>query len=111
MGAIAHEEEIRMKGNRGWGRVGLATGTFAIGAAAGSVLALLFAPASGRAIRKRIGHQFKQTQKLLAKKTGVLREAALDKLGETREWLQERVLAHSNGNGKRSLRRRALHHA
>ena len=97
-----------MKGNSRWSQLGQTAGSFAIGAAAGSVLALLFAPASGQVVRKRIGHQLKQTEKLLAKKAVALREAAMDKLGETREWFVGRV---RNGNGKHPLPRRVPHHA
>ena len=108
-----------MKGNRGpgWRR---AAGAFALGATAGSTIALLFAPASGRATRKRISRQFrslghsttrqlKQTKRLLAKKAVDLKEAAVEKLGDTREWLLERV---SNSNGRHhSAARRVVHHS
>ena len=104
-----------MKGNsiKKWGP---AVGSFAAGAAAGSVLALLYAPASGKVTRKRIGMKFrsvgqstnrqiKLAKKVLLKKAEGLRDAAGKKLGSTRDWLVERV---SNGNGKK-LRRRLLH--
>ncbi|MBI3332479.1 MAG: YtxH domain-containing protein [Candidatus Omnitrophica bacterium] len=97
-----------MKGNGHWSQLGQTAGSFAAGAAAGSILALLFAPASGRVTRKRIGHQLKQAEKLVAKKASVLREAAMEKLGDTRDWLVERV---RNGNGKHPLPRRVMHHA
>ncbi len=96
-----------MKPNRRLKEAGQAAGVFALGAAVGSILALLYAPASGKVTRKRIGNKVKQTQKLLAKKATNLREAATEKFGETREWLMERV---SNGNGKHSTRK-IVHHA
>ena len=107
-----------MKGNRQWVGFGQTVGAFALGATAGSIIALLYAPASGRATRKRIGLKFRtlerstgrqllKAKKLLAKKAENLREAASEKLGNTREWLVERV----GGNGKHSLSRRVVHHA
>ena len=105
-----------MKGNPRWGKFGQNLGLFALGAAAGSTLALLYAPASGRMTRKRItlkfrslerstGRQLQKTKKLLAKKAKDLREVATERLGNTREWLVERV-----GNGKHPLPRRVVHH-
>lgn len=105
-----------MKGNS-LKKVGLTAGMFALGAAAGSALALLYAPASGKVTRKRIGagfrnagrstvRQLKQTRKVLAKRAGALREAATEKLGDTREWLLERV---ANGNGKHHALPRKSH--
>lgn len=93
------------------------TGAFALGATAGSILALLSAPASGRMTRKRIGMKFrtlqnstarqvKQTKKLLLKKAANLRHVAAGKLVSTRKWINQNV---SNGSGKHS--RRALTHA
>ena len=95
-------------------------GTFALGATAGSALALLLAPTSGKVLRKQIGTGFKsvgrstakriqQTRKVLIRKADHIREAALEKLGDTREWLMEKV---SNGNGRHHVapaRRLARH--
>jgi len=97
-----------MKENRQIVRMGQYFGLFSLGAAAGSLLGLLFAPASGRSTRKRIGSQIRQTKKLLLKKADLLREAAVDKFGDTREWLVQRV---PNGNGRHGTHRRAVHHA
>ena len=110
-----------MKGIRGsgWRQ---AAGAFALGATAGSAAALLFAPASGRATRKKIAmklrslerstaRKLQHTQQMLAKKAGNLKEAAVEKLGDTREWLLERI---SNANGSknhRSVPRRVVHHS
>lgn len=93
-------------------------GAFALGAAAGGAAALLLAPASGKATRKKLASKFRtmgrsaargiqHSKKLLAKKAGYLKEAAVDRIGDTREWIMERV---SNGNGKHhALPRRAAH--
>ena len=106
-----------MKGNRNlkWGP---AAGVFALGATAGSAAALLLAPASGRATRKKLATQFRsmgrsatrqlqQSKKLLAKKAGFIRQATVERLGDTREWILERI---PNGNGRHhSVPRRAAH--
>ena len=87
-----------------WGPIG----SFALGAAIGSVSALLFAPASGKVTRRRIGTQVKQAQRFLTKKAGYLKEAATEKLGETREWLVDHVIP---SNGKQPLRHRIVSHS
>lgn len=108
-----------MKPNRLPRQIGTFFGLFALGAAAGSLCGLLLAPTSGRVTRKRIAMKFKsleqegarqikQTKKLLAKKAEDLRDAANEKLNQTREWLVERVVA---GNSKHPSHRRLVHHA
>lgn len=106
-----------MKGNRNL-KLGQVAGAFALGATAGSVAALLLAPTSGKISRKRLASKFRtmgrsatrglqQSQKLLAKKAVLLKDAAVERLGETREWLMERI---PNGNGKHHpVPRRAAH--
>ena len=94
-------------------------GSFALGATAGSLGALLFAPASGRVTRKRIGRQFRslqhatnrqlaQTSRLIVKKADGLREAAVDQLNHAKEWVTYRM---GNGHTRRATRQRAAHHA
>ena len=97
-----------MKGNRNL-KLGPMAGVFALGAAAGSAAALLLAPASGRATRKKLVSKFRSmgrsaarqlnySKKLLAKKAVLLKDTAAERLGDTREWIMERI---PNGNGKR----------
>ena len=83
-------------------QAGLAAGAFALGAAIGSSLALLYAPASGKVTRKRISNRFHQAQRQLAKKAGKLRETAVERIGQTKEWMMEHV---PNGNGKHAVHR------
>ena len=105
-----------MKGNRNhrWGR---AAGAFALGATAGSAAALLLAPASGRATRKKLVSKFRsmgrtaarqlnQSKRLLAKKAEFLKDATAERIGDTREWLLEKL---PNGNGRRPMPRRVAH--
>ena len=90
------------KQNRQFQKVAQSVGLFSLGAAIGSASAILFAPASGKMMRKRLGNQLRQTRKQLLKKTDLLREAAIEKIGDTRQW----ILQHAqNGNGKHSVRR------
>lgn len=104
---------------RQYGR-GRIVGAFVLGATAGSVLALLFAPASGRVTRKRIGMKLRSfqretsrrlghAQRLLARKAETLRDAAGEGISHAREWVAGHVAA--NGHERRSTRRRALRHA
>ena len=97
--------------------LGQTVGTFALGAAAGSIIALLFAPASGRVTRRRISLkvramrrqaivQVARTQKLLARKADYLREATSEKLHDAKEWVADRFV-HGNGHE----RRRPVRHA
>ena len=107
-----------MKQGRKIGRIAGTVGTFAAGATLGSVLGLLFAPASGKVLRKRIGmkvrtfehtaqRNIKQAKKLLARKADNLREAAAEKLGQSREWITERLASNNNKHPSRRL----AHHA
>lgn len=103
------------------GRLGRSAGFFALGAAAGSAIALLFAPTSGRVLRKKLAgrarnlgrstnRQIQQAKRMLLKRAGSLQRTAADKLEDTREWIVERMAP--NGNGKRhGLPRRTAHHA
>jgi len=94
-------------------------GTFALGAAAGSLIMLLCAPASGRVIRRRIALEFQnarrsagrkltRTRRLLTRKVEGVRDVATEKFNGAREWLADRV---GNGYGKHPYRRRAVRHA
>ena len=91
-------KEIRRRG--GALRTGVA---FAFGAAAGSIVALLYAPASGQVTRRRLpmkvsalkrnaAKRLSRTQRELALRAEHVREAAT-------EWISEHV-PHRNGNGR-----------
>ena len=99
--------DIRRKGG-----VFRMAGIFALGAAVGSVIALLYAPASGEVTRRR-----------LAMKARNLKRAALRRLGQTgrvlttraqrvrdaaTEWIAEHVGQRTNG---RHAVRRTIRHA
>ena len=81
---------------------------FAIGAAAGSALALLFAPASGKVTRKRLVQNMRKLKKDGLRKIGKATHVFAVRVGDAKEaageWLTQRV----NGHGKRHA---ARHHA
>ncbi len=102
-----------------WQGIKRTAGAFALGAAAGSIMALLYAPASGRVTRKRITQKFRSVQRSaarqverttrqLAKKAEHLRETAADRLNGAREWMTGHM---SNGQARRPVRRHAAQHA
>ena len=85
---------------------------FAIGATVGSVVALLYAPASGQVTRKRLAlkarslqraalRRLGQTQRELATRAERVREAAA-------EWITDHV---PHGNGRHPIRHRTIRHA
>ena len=78
-----------------------------LGAAVGSIVTLLYAPASGEVTRRRLGRKARelqrtairrlsQTQRVLARKAENVREAA-------GEWITEHI-PHGNGGSRRTLR-------
>ena len=89
-----------MAEKRSRGNIGLAAAVFALGAATGSVIGLLLAPAPGRVTRKRLVTQFRNARRRTTQKLE-------RQLHDAREWLVERVM---NGYSRRPLRRRIAHH-
>jgi gas vesicle protein len=85
---------------------------FGLGAATGSILALLYAPASGKVTRRKLAlraqnlkrtaiRRFGQTQRALAVRAENVREAAT-------EWITDHM---PHGNGGHRVRRREVRHA
>jgi len=83
---------------------GRTVGVFALGAAAGSILALLYAPASGKETRKQI----KMRMRALKQQTVQLRNEATERINGARQWVVEHL---PNGHAKRPLRRQTMRHA
>ena len=113
-------KENGLKEPRRGRQIGRTIGVFTLGAAAGSIIALLYAPASGRVTRRRIAlkvravrqqtvRQLGRTKKLLVRQAEQLREATGDKFNDAREWVTERM--HNNGHARRPIRHRVAHHA
>lgn len=86
---------------------GKTVAAFAVGAAAGSILALLFAPASGKVTRKRLAQNMSKLKRESLRKIGKATRVIAVRVGDAKdaagEWLTQRV----NGHGKRAAR----HHA
>jgi gas vesicle protein len=102
-----------MKENRrrgGW-RTFLA---FALGATVGSIVALLYAPASGQITRRRIALKVRTLQRAAVRRLGRTQRAlaarALQVRDAATEWIAERF-PQRNGNGRPVIRRRRVHHA
>ena len=95
--------------------VGRTIGAFALGATAGSILALLFAPAAGEVTRRRIGLKLRALQRESARKFGRARRILARKALDLREAAAQRVqgVVHqmANGHERRATRRRVLRHA
>lgn len=88
-----------MKEQRRQGGIARTIGAFALGAAAGGVVALLFAPASGKVTRKRIAMRLRTLKQSTVRQIGHLREAATERVSDARRWVLDHM-AHSNGHRK-----------
>ena len=89
-------------------------GAFALGATAGSIIALLCAPASGQVTRRRLAMRLRNIQKEAARRLGRTRRALVTKAEQVREtatdWIEDH-LPHRNGNGRHVIRRKVRHAA
>ncbi len=81
---------------------------FTLGAAIGSAIALLFAPASGQATRRRIAMRLRNAQRTVGRRLDQTRRKLLLKAEHARAAATDWVAQHvSNGNGRRH---RPVHH-
>ena len=73
---------------------------FSLGAAAGTLATLLYAPASGTVIRKRIALKARKLQRTMARRLGQAQRVLAKRADHVREaateWIAERV-PHGNG--------------
>ncbi len=103
-----------MKDTRRRGRTFRTAASFALGATVGSLLALLYAPASGQATRRRIAMRLRTARRNAIRQLGqtkrVLRIQAQQVGQAARGWLTNH-LPQANGNGRQVARRRAVRHA
>ena len=85
-------------------------GVFALGAAVGSVIALLYAPAAGEVTRKRLAMQARNLRKAVVRRLGQTRRALTTRATIVRdaagEWLAERM---GQRNGRPHIRRPIRH--
>jgi gas vesicle protein len=83
-----------------------------LGAAVGSLVALLYAPASGAVTRKRLGNRIRTMKQRAVRRIGQTQKVLVSKAGEAREAATEWITDHmpsTNGNGR--SHRRPLRHA
>ena len=86
--------------------------TFALGAAAGSIVALLYAPASGKITRRRLAMRARNLQRAAARRLGQTQRALVSKAAGVREAATEWIAEHvPHGNGRQPIRRRVIRHA
>ena len=83
---------------------------FSLGAAAGSVLALLYAPASGIVTRRRLARKAQNLRRFAKRRLGETQRALVTKAGEVREAAAEWIAEHVPGNGRHPMRRRVDRH-
>ena len=87
---------------------------FAFGATVGSLVALLYAPASGQITRRRIALKVRNLQRAAARRLGRTQRALATRALQVREaateWISERF-PHRNGNGRQVIRHRRVRHA
>ena len=92
---------------------GQAVLAFSLGAAAGSIIALLYAPASGQVTRRRLVLKVRDAQRKVTRKFGEAKKVIACKAEQVREsatdWIAEHV--PHNGHARRTPRRRVLRHA
>ena len=100
-----------MAQRRGRGRVFETATAFTLGAALGSMFALLYAPASGKVIRRRLVLKARNLQRRAVRRLGETKRILVRQAGTVREaatgWISEHL---PHGNGQHAPRR-ALRHA
>lgn len=83
---------------------------FGLGAAIGSIVALLYAPAAGKITRRRLAMRAQDLKRQAARRLGRTQRQLVNRAGVVRERAQEWItdhMPHANGNGKH----RAVRHA
>ena len=85
-------------------------GIFALGAALGSIIALLYAPASGKVTRRRLAMKARQLQREAARRLGETQRALVTRAEHVREAATEWIAEHVP-NGRHPVRRRPIRHA
>lgn len=85
---------------------------FTLGAAVGSIAALLYAPASGKQTRRRIAMRVQTLRRETGRNLGRTRRALATQAVQVREaatgWIAEHI-PHGNGNGRQARRPVARH--
>ena len=80
---------------------------FSLGAAAGSILALLYAPASGKVTRRRLAMRVSQLRRTAVRRFGQTQRAFVTKAAHVREAATEWIAGHMP-NGRHPIRHREV---
>lgn len=98
-----------MKEQRRRGGAFRTVAAFGLGAAVGSITALLYAPASGAVTRRRLALRARTLQRAAARRLGQTRQILVHKAEDVKEaateWIAEHIPHHTNG------KHRAVRHA
>jgi gas vesicle protein len=109
-----------MEKNRRRGGAFRTAGAFAMGAAIGSVISLLYAPTSGEIARRRLAMKARGLKKAAKRRLGQTQRALVLRAGQVREtareWINDQVTqvnghAVRHRNGRHQPVRRTLRHA
>ena len=88
-------------------------GVFALGAALGSIIALLYAPASGEVTRKRLAMKARTMRKAVVRRLGQTGRALTTRATVVRdaagEWLAEHMGQRNGHRNGRAVRRQIRH--
>lgn len=90
---------------------GRTVAAFALGATAGSILALLFAPTSGRVTRKRLVQEIGKLRKSATRKLGETTKLLATKVENAREVATDWISQHVTNGKHQPIRRRPVRHA
>ena len=102
-----------MKGNRRRGK-GLvqAAASFVLGALAGGIATLLYAPASGQVTRRRLAMKARGLKRLAVRRLGRTQRVLATRAEQVRDAATEWVTDHFQvRNGRHPIRHRAIRHA
>ena len=101
-----------MKENRRRGGFVRTATAFTLGATVGSIISLLYAPASGKLTRRRLSMKARNLQRTMTRRLGQTQRVLATKAEHVREAATEWITDHvPHGNGKHPIRRRVLRHA
>ena len=98
---------------RGGGRF-RTVAAFGLGATVGSIIALLYAPASGQVTRRRLAMKARTLQRATMRRLGQTQRALATRAVLVRQAAQRWITNHSaarNGNGRHPIRHRTVRHA
>ncbi len=85
---------------------------FSLGATVGSMIALLYAPASGKVTRRRLVFKARTLKRAAARRLGQTTRVLASRAEHVREAATEWIADHiPHSNGKQTMRRREIRHA